>query len=553
MVTTTRTLDAKEVLDPALARDWDALTLGRGTQADLYDTHDWLRAWAVASDPAALRVPCVFEGDRLVAALPVVVRPFGRWEAAGMGYRPRFRVLARGAAPSADDLDPLAEELARAGAKQLTLPVMPTRDPATEALAAALGRAGFRCGTVPGTSECLAPVEGGWAGHRSRFKKFERTAKNFFNKGERLGPVVLSSFGAEDQPSVVDAFPVYLDVHARGWKGALGGPMTAYRRALLEATQATGRARVFVLSVAGVAAAAIVWFRVGEVAIAFSTVYDQQFAAISPGTVLMWQSHERIFAEAEPALVDLLPGHGAQKDQLGPEAPGLVTLVAERGRSIASLAAPVAAKARAVGDRVRRSLREARSGPADPGDGRARVVSVAAGPRTKVARGPVTLDPRLEILLAVAGGHASPAAMAATWCEGDEWWRVDGVMLRVGWPGAAPVPRPGPAAAGESSLAASTDSGATPAEPAAAGTGIPRGGGPRVVREVVREVVRTERAAVGAAADSTLDAAPDTTLDAALAAVATALGTELTARLPVPAGRERDPIPVRTTRFAFDA
>ncbi len=433
-----RLLSGDAALDPALAHGWDALPAARGDQADLYDTHAWLAAWADAVEPssrALLSVPCAIDGGAVVAALPLVRASAARWEIAGLGFRPRWRPVFGTAEPDVALLAELAAAAASAGARDLSFPALPERDPGTHALAAALASAGFVVERRTGSSECLARVDGGWAGHRSRFKKFERTAKNFANKAERLGPVALDAFGAPGAPDVLAAWPAYEEVHGRGWKGALAPRTAVHRRALLARAQERGWARAYVLRVAGVPVAAILWFRLGPVAIAYSTVYDAQMAALSAGTVVMWQSHERVFAEGEPALVDLLPGHGPQKDQLGPDRTALVTLEARRGRARIALGGLARGARAALRPLVRASRgASAATTAASAARGRTTTVSPSPAPAAWTARA-IVLDPRLEILLAVAGGHNSPAAMTATWSDGDAWYHAtsggEEALLRV--------------------------------------------------------------------------------------------------------------------------
>ena len=284
--TTTRVLAHASELTP-LAAAWDALPPSRGAEADLFDSAAWLAAWAAADPSAAsrLRVVTAFEGDRLAGVLPLVAESGRRWSAAGIGFRPRFRPVVGGAEPRAETLDALAEALAAAGVRELTLPALPTRDPATAGLEAALRRAGFAVATRTGAVECFTPAAAGFAEHARAFKKFARTVSNFSNKGERLGEWSLAQYGfpgGPGDPVAGDAFDAYRTVHARGWKGPLREPMLSFRRELLARTAALGWARAFVLSLAGVPAASMLWFRVGPVAIAYSTVYDDRMAAISP-------------------------------------------------------------------------------------------------------------------------------------------------------------------------------------------------------------------------------------------------------------------------------
>lgn len=446
-VPTTRVLARPEELAP-LAAAWNALPPSRGPEADLFDSAAWLAAWA-AADPAAssrLRAVAAFDGERLAGVLPLVAGTARRWSAAGLGFRPRFRPVVGGPAPRTETLDAIAEALAVAGVRELTLPALPARDPATVQLEAALRRAGFAVDAREGAVECFTPVAEDFAGHARAFKKFARTVSNFTNKGERLGEWTLELFGFPGRPGYApagDAFDAYRAVHARGWKGPLREPMLSFRRELLRQTAALGWARAFVLSLAGVPSAAMLWFRVGPVAVAYSTVYDERMAAISPGTVAMWRAHEAIFAEAVPAIVDYLPGRGAQKDQLGTERPPLVTLEAMRRGPIGAAIARAARPLRAAAARLAKPSRPAKA-TASLG-GAPRVAGPAADPPLPMAV--LEFDPYAELFLAVAGGHASPQKMRDGWAAGDAWWRIGApavALARVGAPagvGGAPSVR----------------------------------------------------------------------------------------------------------------
>ncbi|RMG47594.1 MAG: GNAT family N-acetyltransferase [Acidobacteria bacterium] len=424
--------------DDPLARAWDALPPSRGVQADLYDSWSWLRAWLDAAPEVepALRLPAVFEGERLVAVLPLVARRSGRWEAAGLDFRPRVRAALAGESPRREVLEALAEAVASTGIRELDLPLLPERDPATPLLARALEAAGFSVRLRPGTAECLAPAGEPWDRFRRRFRKYERTVKNFSNKAARLGPLAVDSFGGRARPASA-AFHVYRELHARGWKGPLH-PITArHREALLAWGDRRGWSRLHVLRVAGVPAAAIIWFRVGEVAVAYSTVYDRRLAALSAGTIVMWRGLESEFAASPPALVDYLPGRGPQKDQLGPERPRLLTLCATRRRSVARLVAPVRHAASRAAASARRRLRRRRRAAVARPPGRRLRAQPAAAPARRTARR-LEIDSRLELYLATAVGATSVARLRATWTPGDEWWALGEppeALARVGAPG----------------------------------------------------------------------------------------------------------------------
>ena len=461
MAVETRTIERREEL-AELAPELDRLALSRGDLADPWDSGAWLAAWlATAGQDAAPRCPAAFDGDgRLLGLLPLAAGRGGAPEALGLGTRPRWRPVLAGREPDPAVLGALAAELARAGVRELALPALPSRDPATELLARALAGEGYAVERREATEECLAVVEGGWDDHRRRFRKVDRTAKNFTNKARRLGEVTVLRLGPAEE-ELARGWRTYLELHARGWKGELREPMRSFReRYLLEAGR-RGWTRLYLLEVARRPAAAIAWFHLGEVAVAYSTVYDARMAAISPGTILMWRSHEEIFAERVPAVCDLLPGHGAQKDQLGPDRSPLVVLEARRGVRIPGIGRTVARAARGLARRV------AGAGPAGGGKGPAppRVhaevpwpgdaagAPADAGPPLPVA--PLEVGPREEILLAVAAGAPSPKRLRESWEEGDCWYAAGApaaALVRLGADGTvrevvlAPGADPGPAA-----------------------------------------------------------------------------------------------------------
>jgi CelD/BcsL family acetyltransferase involved in cellulose biosynthesis len=446
------TLGAGPELDQ-LGASWDTLVASRGIQADLFDTHTWLRAWLAAApsdEAAALRVPALVGSDgALRAALPVLVDGKGGARAAGLGSRPRFRPLVGGEAPGADaagDLARLVEALAREGVREIELPALPRRDPATELLSGALGECGFEVDVREGTEECLVLVdEGGWDAHRKRFKKFDRTVKNFTNKAARLGEVDFEAAGGVGGTTLDAAFETYVALHGQGWKGAMKERTRRHRRALIELSGEKGWARIYTMRVAGVPVASIVWFVIGRAAIAYSTVYDTRLAALSGGTIVMWRAHERIFAEGAPALVDYLPGHGPQKDQLGVDRSRLVTLRAQRGAKLVGLTGALRRGAKAALGAARRAVGD--------GGGEAPRTVEAPGRRTRIEPAgealPVAvleLEPARELYLAVAGGFGSPKKMREIWAEGDAWLAVGGIeaprlLARVGPEASGGAPR----------------------------------------------------------------------------------------------------------------
>lgn len=435
------TLDVRLITEaPELAHlgeALDTLALSRGLQTDLYDTGTWLAAWretAPFEHAASYTVAAAFEGDRLVAALPLLAPEGAAWKIAGYGLRPRYRVLVEGETPSEAaraGLDAIAEELARAGVRELELLVMPDRDPATALLERSLAAAGFDVDTRSGTEDCLALLapelagaspEEAWAAHRKRFKKFDRTVKNFANKAKRLGEVELLVYGEPGGPPVLEGYPVYVALHGVGWKGQIREATREHRENLLDHAARRGWARLYVLTVAGVPAAAIIWFKVGAGLFAYSTVYDVRLAALSAGTVVMWEAHERLFAEGTPRFVDYLPGHGAQKSQLGPDRSPLRSIHATRASKVASLAGAFGRKAKRALGAARRAVLDGDEAPREeaqaPSKGRDTLFEPAGSGEASLDK--LDLTPPRELFLAVAGGFGSPKKMAEAWSD-DDW------------------------------------------------------------------------------------------------------------------------------------
>lgn len=428
-----------------LSEAWDAFPAARGEQADLYDSYAWFKAWLAAIDPeerARVLVPAVFDAGRLVGLLPMQKTGRGRYRIAGFGYRPRYRPIVGVAAGESQVLDALVEGLAEAGASQLEFLALPGRDPLTEGLESSLVRAGFNTSRREGSSECFVYPTGDWREHCSRFRKYHRTVKNFSNKAKRLGELRLRVWGDPGGDGASEGFASYVALHGEGWKGALGERMLRHRRELLLAADQRGWSRLYELQVAGVAAAAIICFRIGETLIAYSTVYDQRLAALSPGSIVMWLAHERSWEEATPAIVDYLPGHGAQKDQLGVERRALVSLTASRGMALSPLA-------HRAGSLLRRAARRMGAGTEaftprarDRTEGQVERRVVEGVPGLVVVES--ELDPTTELYLAVAGSHRSPKKMKDAWQEGDRWIAIGapvGALVRLSSSKTQPIVR----------------------------------------------------------------------------------------------------------------
>src|SRR4030095_13169424 len=144
------------------------------------------------------------------------------------------------------------------------------------------------------------------------------------------------------------------------------------------------------------------------------TTYDQRLAAIGPGSILMWWSQERVFAESPPRLGDLIPGHNPQKDRLGPDRTPMVLLEAVRPTPVSGITFPVRRQLRylapAVTARVRRRLRGLRAAPPRRRrPGRVPTVEIAPGPAGPPVA-PLEPDASARRFLAAVTGHHRPGA-----------------------------------------------------------------------------------------------------------------------------------------------
>jgi CelD/BcsL family acetyltransferase involved in cellulose biosynthesis len=359
-------------IDADFSAAWDSLAEARGTLADCFDSHVWA-ASVLAHDPAMAeraRVAAVRDDSTGLPHTLLALEDLGHGRYATLAAdRPRSRVLVPGDLP---DLTPLAEQLARAGVRDLRLHRLPSRDPATHRLLGALRRTGYRVHAREHSHDMLADASGGWEGHKARFKSFHGHCSRAARKLRGHSDV---RFEAYTQPAGIDTgFALYADLFPRSWKGPLTDRTRAERHDLVRRAADRGWARLYVLHIDDRPAATYLWFRVGAVALWHSTAYDDEFAPLGVGNLAMWRAHEHILTERPddpPALVDLLPTTTAQKLRLAPERPPLLDVEAVRGRPLAAAALPVRALARtaraAATGRLRARTRGRTAAPTPPG------------------------------------------------------------------------------------------------------------------------------------------------------------------------------------------
>lgn len=429
-------------LDHAFADAWDHLVEQRGVHADPFDTHAWFASTLHGHrDPLDdIRVVSVLDShDRPRALLPLERVGTDRWGVFSAHRRPRSHIVVHPDEPHGADA--IADAIARAGMRELRLHRMPGRDPETHRLIAALRACGYRVDVREKASDMLAGVDGGWTGHRARFRGFDRYARRFATRVGAHWDLDLDVVGTPGHARERDldaGFAIYADLFARSWKGPLGSAASSARRNLLTRAVARDWARLYILRVDGVPAAMHLWFRIGDVATWHSTAYDERYAALGIGTVVQWQAQESVLSEPWPAgtrprLIDLMPTRTPQKLRLAPERPALWDIEAVRERPLLAATLPARGFGRATRMSLQQHVRVRRGRTPDTGP--ATVVTSLIEPDL---HGP-PLDPHTPTSkddpvreagpqdnrpIALACGYRGTDTVETGRARGERWWLV---------------------------------------------------------------------------------------------------------------------------------
>ncbi|MGC0417673.1 GNAT family N-acetyltransferase [Embleya sp. AB8] len=435
-------------IDTTFAASWDRLVAARGLHADPFDTHAWFASTLHGHhDPLDdIRVVSVLDdADQPRALLPLERIGADRWGIFSAHRRPRSHVVVHPDEPHG--ADSIADALARTGIRELRLHRMPSRDPETHRLIAGLRACGYTVVAREKACDMLAGVEGGWAGHKARFRSFDRYAQRFAGRVRAhwdltidqiggAGPDTASGPGPRAAPELdfEAGFAIYTDLFARSWKGPLQSAAADARRDLIARAARHDWARLYILRVDGVPAAMHLWFRLGDVATWHSTAYDERFAALGIGTVVQWQAQERVLAEPWPAgstprLVDLMPTRTPQKLRLAPERPALWDIEAVRERRVFARTLPARGFLRATRMSVEQHLRVRRTktAPAEVPLVAETTIPPAINPLGESGH---KLDPVHEAgaadnrPIALACGYRGTDVVDAGRARGETWWLV---------------------------------------------------------------------------------------------------------------------------------
>jgi CelD/BcsL family acetyltransferase involved in cellulose biosynthesis len=275
-----------------IAPAWEALAR---TEPDPFMRHPWLDAWWSAHPHADARVAVVWDGDQLVAGLPLMVRG-EEAESFGEALLVPFRPLAR----DQQALMQLVRSVDALPAATVTLHSAVRGDPRTEALMRGL-RASRPIVTRSHPNRFLAvETRGSWDDYRramrSRWGSVERKGRKLIRDHDAQLRIV------EPPADLAAQLDEGFALEAQGWKGAAGtavdrDPIYAvFLRAAARGLDAAGELRCSEIRVDG---RLVAW----DVAIlscrrlySLKTTYAEDFAALSPGLVLRRAIVERCFA-----------------------------------------------------------------------------------------------------------------------------------------------------------------------------------------------------------------------------------------------------------------
>ena len=275
-----------------IAPAWEALARA---EPDPFMRHPWLDAWWSAHPDRDARVAVVWDGEQLVAGLPLMLSA-DEAESFGEALLVPFRPLAR----DDDALVRLTRALDALPVATVTLHSAVRGDPRTEALVRGMRRRRPIVTRSHPNRFLAVETTGSWEDYRTAMK-------SRWGSVERKGRKLVRDHGARVQIIKPPAdLAAQLDegfaLEAQGWKGAAGtavdrDPVYAvFLRAAARGFDAAGELRCSEIRVDG---RLVAW----DVAIlscrrlySLKTTYAEDLAALSPGLVLRRAIVERCFA-----------------------------------------------------------------------------------------------------------------------------------------------------------------------------------------------------------------------------------------------------------------
>lgn len=277
---------------------WDDLA-AHAAEANCFGEGWFLEASRALLQSADAQLLTVYDGDRLIGALPLVLDPeYGRMKLVHVETWLHYHsflgtpLLRRGEEIAAWTAMLAALDASRWSKGLIHLTGLVEHGPAHVALLAAAKALGRPCSTVhrierAALASDLSPTDYYEAHVR---KKKRKELKRLAARLDELGAVTWRRFApGDDVAAWADA---YLALEAKGWKGAAGTALAAdaatrrfFHAALAGASEA-GRLDLLGMDLDGRPIAMLVNFLSSPGGFAFKTAFDEDYARFSPGVLL---------------------------------------------------------------------------------------------------------------------------------------------------------------------------------------------------------------------------------------------------------------------------
>jgi CelD/BcsL family acetyltransferase involved in cellulose biosynthesis len=262
----------------------------------------------------AVRLAVFSDRDDLHFFAPVVVgsgqvlggRSFSVW---AHPYAPLGAPLIdRESAPQVTDS--LIAHMRTTGRGLFSIPHLPLKGPAAEALRAAARRSGFSMVAERQMRPILYPD---MAAGIAEFDKMvnQKRRRELDRQMRRLCEVGAVSFmSAKTASEIENAFGMFIALEASGWKGRRGTALARkqsvldFSRTAVAQLAQSGNAMIDVLRLGDRPIAALIRFDLGGLSIPWKVAFDEEYAAYSPGKQLMCDETRRWLADPTIERVD---------------------------------------------------------------------------------------------------------------------------------------------------------------------------------------------------------------------------------------------------------
>lgn len=343
----------------AIEAEW--MHLWHRTDGLIFQSHAWVSAWwsTVADrDQRALRIGLVWNGDRLVAVMPLAIgkrRGLRFLEWAASSYTDYGDMLV---APecSLSALQDLWAQLCDAGGFDLAFLNRLLPDAAARKIFAVGASSGIRL-RPNHREEVSYRVAGHWKSGAAWLEDQSKKTRQNYRRGikalEETGEVKFRLL-APDEPlqPILDRLSVlkrrWLTEHSR--ESQLFEEGTPVLAALVDVLARAGVLRIFVLECNGVMIAVSINFIQRQVMMAFVTTYDPDYSRASPGIILI-MDYIRWSIDHGLGMVDFLCGAESFKNKFATQAVTLQSVLGPRTAQ-GTLAS--------VADGIRQRIRHAR-------------------------------------------------------------------------------------------------------------------------------------------------------------------------------------------------